>query len=246
MQTYRTFLYTVRDTPALRVKYGYITAPDMAAARKSLHSRYSTYYYSCELLHVVPVARKGVDAEEALKARLASYYIGREFLTFPDEATLQAELRSAFEEAACTEELAARRESWRGCRSAEKKRVREKAEVAAAVEVAVIAKKRKLELRQQASAKRGERVRQRQTKKLTQERDDVGAWFDVSVKVVDGSLLTLKQAFTHYKQQGGMRPKGKFSAALRRLLTATCIAFKDQSTRDGVKVTNFWEGVRLV
>ena len=38
MQLYRTFLYAVRDAPALRVKYGYATAPDLARARKQLES----------------------------------------------------------------------------------------------------------------------------------------------------------------------------------------------------------------
>ena len=164
MESYRTYLYAVRDSPSLRVKFGYITAPDIRTARRQLHSRYSTYYYSCELLHAVPVAQKGVDAEAGLKARLPTYCIGREFLLFPDEPTLRSLLLSTFEEAACAEDEAARRQSRRGATDAEKKRTRQEAELAAAVEVAIIAKRRKLDKSEAADERRRVRNRQRSQK----------------------------------------------------------------------------------
>ena len=206
MQEYKTYLYVVRDSPALRVKYGYVTAPHIAAARSHLKSRYSTYLFYCELLHVVPVAKKGVDAEKDLKERLMSYYLGREFLSFPDEATLQTELRLAFTAAACPEEAAASRHSRRGATAVKDKRIREEAEMAAAVEVAVIAKKRKLEYqlerKQRAVEQRRLRAHDRQTKANTsqEEQNAVHKWVDRHVAPAPGSFLILTEAYNAFQR----------------------------------------------
>ena len=254
MESYKTFLYAVRDSPALRVKYGYVTCPDAKAARKHLHSRYRTYYYSCELLHVVPVAQRGVDAEAQLKASLMPHHIGREFLMFADEDCLQAELRRAFEEATCDEEVAARRQSRRGATKGERKRVREEAELLAAVEVALIAKRRRLEHREQARQRRQELARQRTPKSVNNvpkqlraavDHGGVMTWARQHVKCLPGKLMTLKDAHLHYTDLGGKLGKSKFGASLKSFMVTQGKALTLQSTRENRKANNFWDGVSL-
>ena len=81
---------------------------------------------------------------------------------------------------------------------------------------------------------------------LVQEQDDLVSWLEESVEVAEGSLLTLKEAFAHYRQRGGGRAKGKFTVALKQLLTSRGILFKEQSTRDNARVANFWDGLGLI
>ena len=250
MQAYRTFLYVVRDSPSLRVKYGYVTAPHHAAARSHLDSRYRTYFYFCELLHVVPVADRGVDAEAQLKARLSTFYIGREFLMFPDEVTLQAELCSAFEEAACEEDRAAQRLSRKGASKGERKRLREEAELAAAVEVAVIAKKRRLEKRQQAQEVKKNRDQQRQTRDArkmahnvkTAARSEVLRWAEKHIDVCDGRYLILADAYEQFSRLGGKTGKRGFKQHLVELLPHHFCARK--RVAEGNSRNVFW-GVQI-
>ena len=81
---------------------------------------------------------------------------------------------------------------------------------------------------------------------LVQEQDDLMAWLDESVEVAEGKVLTLKEAFAYYKQQGGGRAKGKFALAVKQLLVGRGVFFKEQSTHDGARVANFWDGAGLI
>ena len=243
MESYKTFLYAVRDSPALRVKYGYATCPDIDAARRHLESRYATYFFFCELLHVVPVAQKGVEAEAQLKASLLPYYVGREFLSFTDENSLRVELRRAFEEAACSEGEAACRQSKRGTSKGERKRLRQEAELMAAVEVAVIAKKRRLERHEKAQEKRSQRVREQKGRGAGEQWNvELITWLDEHVEACPGAYLTMKDAFAGYKHQQGHLGKVKFGARMKELMI---VPFVEQSSREGVHVARFWDGVRL-
>ena len=106
MTLQKTFLYAVRDAHTLHVKFGYTTESNLPAAAKHLVSRYGTSYLHCELLQVVPVPMRGQDAERQVKARLAAYYVKREFLLFTDELTLKQELETTYAELSCPVQVA--------------------------------------------------------------------------------------------------------------------------------------------
>ena len=246
MESYRTYLYAVRDSPSLRVKFGYITAPDIGTARRQLHSRYSTYFFSCELLHAVPVAQKGVDAEAGLKARLPTYCIGREFLLFPDEPTLQSLLLSTFEEAACAEDEAARRQSRRGATDAEKKRTRQEAELAAAVEVAIIAKRRKLDKSEAADERRRERDRQRSRKlEGIKERSagELRQWAEEHLKPGASQDFVTKKAVEAAMRNANVQFRPKQLIKKIESIFTTVISKPDHCSC-GIKYASVWTGLK--
>ena len=161
--TFRTFLYAVRDGDALRLKYGYMSCLDLQTARTAVKGRYRCCYYLCDVLQVVPVSLKGTEAENLLKERLRSYHVGREFLQFPDEPTLQASLRDAYAALACEESAAHEKLSHRGDAALRAERRRERAEMAAKKHEEIRAsRKRSLEVAEEKEAAKRMRIARRQ------------------------------------------------------------------------------------
>ena len=149
MTLQKTFLYAVRDARTLHVKFGYTAASDLSAAAKHLTSRYGTSYLHCDLLQVVPVRTRGQDAERQVKARLATYYVKREFLQFPDELTLKQELENTYAELSCPVQAAYQVE--RTGRECPQERLRRRCAVEAARATAVKANIAAAQCRQRAA-----------------------------------------------------------------------------------------------
>lgn len=83
--------------------------------------------------------------------------------------------------------------------------------------------------------------------KLVEDQDDVVVWAQENLEPSPGNiLLTLKEAFAHYKQRGGSAGKSRFGARLKTHMALEGVEFVSQSTREGEKVNNFWEGVTLI
>ena len=235
MTLVRTFLYATRDAPVLRVKFGYCTCECLADARRHILTRYRTYLYNCEVLHVIPVALPGRQAEASLKGSLAEFYLDREFLDFPNEATLQRTLAVAYSVLACPEEEAHRVESNRGAEGARRKRAREEAELAAATQAALFAKKLKVE-RQEAKRERRRLRAEARPCALSPEQQgekgvDMDAWAKAHISPATGAFVILDDAFSLFQQQHANELKKRH---FRELLCAALGSAAPYDTRASV------------
>ena len=249
--TFRTFLYGVRDGTALRLKYGYQTALDLESARVDILGRYRVCYFHCEVLHVVPVAVRGKHAEDALKARLRKFHLGREFFEFPDEATLQTTLREAYSALACAEDQAHKKQSHRGDAALRAERRREKAEIAAQKDAEIRAsRKRSLELtqaREESKRTRIETHTQRlQKQQVCKQQEDtvLNDWLRDHLDV-SSSVFILKRDVEKRVSVGGIRiPPKRLKQCLEAMFASQGVQCREQHYSKGVRYRSAWVGLR--
>ena len=79
-----------------------------------------------------------------------------------------------------------------------------------------------------------------------EEQDEIVACAEEHVEASAGKHVTIKEAYTLYKQQRGGVMKSKFAARLKACMTTRGITFWEQSTRGGERVNSFWDNVALV
>ena len=245
--TVRTFVYAVRDAASLRIKFGFNTSLDLQAAHAAVLGRYRVSYFECELLRLVPVAVAGRRAEKALKQDLSAYYLAREFMAFPDEATLQRSLTRAYERLACEESTAYTVQSCRGDAALRAARRAARAEAAAAqdaeIKATLLKRKRVVEEREAAKRARLEKPpKVVEQKKEADVQHEVARWVKEHVSVMERAHFTANVAYRHFAAVGGAVPNRMFKQQLQRHLLSH---FHPQKRVEGENVKSVYSGLHL-
>lgn len=180
-----------------------------------------------------------------MRERLAEYYLEREFIEFPDEPTLQGQLATTYAALACSsEETAHRVDSRRGAEGARRKRLREEAELAAATEAALLAKKMKLERqetrREQERRRRAEAPRKPQ---YSNTKEKVSRWLRDHIQPGSPGDFVVKRDIEKRLQISQLElPQQQLRKAVEGVFVGA--AFKVQHCAHGVRHTSAWMQLR--
>ena len=81
---------------------------------------------------------------------------------------------------------------------------------------------------------------------LVDDQDETVKWVDENVEVSVGCYTTIKDAYANYKRQQGTLGKVKFGKKIKQVMTGRGVSFVEQSSREGVHLERFWDGIRLI
>ena len=250
MPLLKTFCYAVRDIPRVYAKFGFCTADDLAAADSHLRSRYGTAYQFVEILQLVPVSVRGRAAEKEVMRVLAQYHTAREFLTFPDEATMRAQLETTFAALACEEAAAFLVERCRESRADRLARrlARETARTAAtAATVATLKRKAELtELREKEKQARLDTAIAKKTHQLPPELDVFRVWADEHLKIGSGNDFITRKELERAVRSADVpiRPM-QLKKRVLAIYQPRGVVLKRDHFVGGVKYTSVWLNLRL-
>ena len=82
-------------------------------------------------------------------------------------------------------------------------------------------------------------------KKTAEAHSHLTAWAQGCITNSLHDYVTVKDAYIRYRHDGGTLGKIHFASSMRTLMNARGLQLRLQSTRQGEKVNNFWDGVTL-